>query len=256
MGQISLGIAGSLGPDAAAELAPLLEESGFHALWINDTPGGDALEVAAAAARETETLRVATGVIPVDRRPPSEILETIARLEIPEDRLTIGIGSGQTRAGALDLVAESLRTLREGTRATLAVGALGPKMRTLAGTHADAAVLSWLTPEAAAAQTQELHDLAPAGRAVLYARANATPDARARLEEEADRYATYPAYARHFSRHGFGARDTVLPETGDSPIAPRLAEYAAAVDEIVLRAITPTDAVDEYLEFLPLARAV
>lgn len=253
MGNVSLGIAAAIGPDIAAALAPRLEQAGFRALWVNDTPGADALEVAAAAARETETLRVATGVIPLDRRPAASILDDIARLEIPADRLTIGVGSGQTRAGGLDLVRSSLHDLRAGTDAELAVGALGPKMRTLAGTHSDAVLLSWLTPEAAAEQARELHDLAPKGRAVLYARANAHPDARERLEKEADQYAGYPAYAGHFARLGFGARDTVLPVEGGD-IASGIANYTAAVDELVLRAITPNDALEEYLEFLPLAK--
>lgn len=253
MGYVSLGIAGALGPDTAAALAPRLEKAGFHALWINDTPNANALEVAAAAVHETETLRVATGVIPVDRRSPADILDDVARLEIPEDRLTIGIGSGQTRKGALDLVTDALHGLRAGTTARLAVGALGPRMRTLAGTHADAVVLSWLTPEDAARQSREFHDLAPVGGTALYARANAHPDARRRLEDEADRYATYPAYERHFARLGSDARGTVLPQQAGGDIAQRIEEYTTAVDELVLRAITPNDALEEYLEFLPLA---
>ncbi|WP_105566213.1 LLM class flavin-dependent oxidoreductase [Microbacterium halophytorum] len=254
MGSVSLGIAGALGADTAAALAPRLEEAGFRSLWINETPGTNALEVAAAAARESDTLRVATGVIAVDRRPASEILDDIARLGLPEERLTVGIGSGQTRRGALALVGGALAELRASTTATLALGALGPKMRALAAERADAAVLSWLTPGAAAGQARELHDANPGATSVLYARANAHPDARARLEQEADRYATFPAYERHFARLGFGARDTVLPAPGADDIAPRLAEYTMAVDELVLRAITPTDALDEYLAFLPLAR--
>ncbi|WP_119696832.1 LLM class flavin-dependent oxidoreductase [Microbacterium halotolerans] len=253
MAHISLGIAGALGTEKAAALAPRLEAAGFRSLWINETPGVNALEVAAAAVRETDELRVATGVIPVDRRPASALLDDIARLELPEDRLTLGIGAGQTRRGALDLVSASLEALRAGTGARLAVGALGPKMRALAASRADGAVLSWLTPEAAGVQTREFHDINQAGSAVLYARANAHPDARNRLEDEADRYASFPAYERHFARLGFGARDTVLPSPADADIAPRLAEYAAAVDEVVLRAITPTDALDEYLAFLPFA---
>lgn len=254
MGSVSLGIAGALGAEKAAALAPRLEEAGFRSLWINETPGTNALEVAAAAARETDTLRVATGVIASDRRPAAEILDDIARLGLPEERLTVGIGSGQTRLGALALVEGELAALRAGTTATLALGALGPKMRALAAEHADAVVLSWLTPDAAGAQAGEFHDANPRGTAVLYARATAHPDARARLEEEADRYATFPAYERHFARTGFGARDTVIPPPGAGDPAPRISEYAAAVDEVVLRAITPGDDLDEYLAFLPLAR--
>ena len=252
---VSLGIAGKLGADAAAALAPRLEQAGFHALWINETPGVNALEVAAAAARETDRLRVATGVVAVDRRPASELLDDIARLEIPEDRLTLGIGSGQTRKGALAMIEHTLDDLRKGTVARLALGALGPKMRALAADRSDGVVLSWLTPPAASEQAAAFHDRNGDGTATLYVRTNVHEQARGRLEEEADRYAGFGAYAAHFARLGFGARDTVLPAPGEREIAPRLTAYLDAVDEVVLRAITPDDRIDEYLEFLPLAGA-
>ncbi|NHI16018.1 LLM class flavin-dependent oxidoreductase [Microbacterium excoecariae] len=253
--RVSLGIAGELGAKKAAALAPRLEEAGFRTLWINETPGTNALEVAAAAARETESLRVATGVIPIDRRSVSELLDDLDRLDLPTDRLTLGIGSGQMRRGALAAVEQTLAELRAGTDARLALGALGPRMRELAARHADALVLNWLTPEAAREQSEAFHAVQPAGEVVLYARTNADPSARARLEEEADRYGGYPAYAAHFARLGVTARETVLPPEPEGEIAPRLGAYTAAVDEVVLRAITPGDRTDEFLAFLPLARA-
>ncbi|WP_029151086.1 LLM class flavin-dependent oxidoreductase [Microbacterium indicum] len=249
---LSLGIAGSAGPDLAARLAPRLEEAGFRTLWINEGPGDDALEVAAAAARATTDLRVATGVIAIDRRPAGEILAGIARLGIPEDRLTLGIGSGRLRKGALDATRAALGELRAGTAARLAVGALGPRMRALAAEHADGIVLNWLTPAAAAAQRDELHAANPGATATLYVRTNADPAARARLESEADAYAQLPAYAANFARLGFAARDTTLSATDE--IGERLARYRDAVDEVVLRAITPSGALDELLDFLPLIR--
>src|SRR5699024_9195448 len=135
--------------------------------------------------------------------------------ELPEDRLTLGIGSGQARKGALAMMEHTLADLRDGTSATLALGALGPKMRALAAERADAVVLSWLTPAAAAGQAGEFRDRNPDGSAVLYARVNADPAARARLEREADRYAGFASYAAHFARLGFGAHDTVLSAPDD-----------------------------------------
>jgi len=249
MTRISLGIAGSLGTEKAAALAPRLENAGFHALWINETEGVNALEVAAAAARETDRLVVATGVIAVDRRPASELLDDLARLEIPEERLVVGVGSGQNRVGALARIEQTLADLREGTTARLAVGALGPKMRRLAAEHADAAVLSWLTPDAARMQTAELHERNPRGSAVLYARTSADPAARSRLEEEAAAYAGFPAYASHFARLGIDPLDTVISSRDDRD------PYRGAVDELVLRAVTPGDKVGEYLDFRPLAHS-
>src|SRR5699024_6276237 len=109
----------------------------------------------------------------------------------------------------------------------------------------------WLTPAAAAGQAGEFRDRNPDGSAVLYARVNADPAARARLEREADRYAGFASYAAHFARLGFGAHDTVLSAPDD--VRSRIAEYAPAVDELVLRAITPEDRLEEFWEFLPLA---
>lgn len=248
MTRISLGIAGSLGVEKAAALAPRLEEAGFHALWINETEGINALDVAAAAARETDRLVVATGVIAVDRRPASELLDDLARLELPEKRLIIGVGSGQIRKGALARIEQTLEQLREGTRAQLAVGALGPKMRRVAAEQADAVVLNWLTPRAARSQAAEFHERNPHGSAVLYARTNADPAARARLEAEAAAYAGYPAYAAHFARLGIDPLDTVISAPQDRDA------YSGAVDELVLRAVTPGDEVEEHLDLLPFAR--
>ncbi|MGI6878964.1 LLM class flavin-dependent oxidoreductase [Microbacterium sp. gxy059] len=252
--EISLGVAGAIGAEKVARLAPHLEEAGFRTLWINETPGVNALDVAAAAARETDALRVATGVIPVDERPSSELLDDIARLEIPEDRLTLGIGSGRRRAGALAMIDATLAELREATSARLVVGALGPKMRALAARASDGVLLNWLPPEAAAAQTREFHAANPDGAVSLYVRTNADPSARARLEKEARRYEGLPAYGANFARLGVGALDTALPRPGEDDPRPGRDAYRGAVDEIVLRAVTPADAVEEFLAFLPLAR--
>ena len=100
-GAVSLGVAGSLGPDAIARIAPEVERAGFHTLWVNDTPDGDALAALAAAAGVTERLHLATGVVPVDRRPASVIAADAASLSLPLDRVTIGIGSGMALQGAL-----------------------------------------------------------------------------------------------------------------------------------------------------------
>ena len=52
------------------------------------------------------------------------------------------------------------------------------------------------------------------------------------------------SYAR-----GLPASETVL-DAGIRPIPEPLDEYRAAVDEVVLRAITPTDSVEDYLAFV------
>ena len=91
--------------DVVAQVAAEAERSGYSSLWTNDIPGGDGLEVLAAAARATTTLRLYTGVLGVRRRSADDILREIDRLQLPLDRLTIGLGTG----GA----ARPLRAIRE-----------------------------------------------------------------------------------------------------------------------------------------------
>ncbi|KAA9105605.1 LLM class flavin-dependent oxidoreductase [Microbacterium rhizomatis] len=254
-GAVSIGIAGSLGPDAGAAVAAAAERAGFRSLWVNDTPGGDSLSVLAAAAAVTERLVLATGVIPVDRRPATEIIDAVDRLALPEDRLILGIGAGGTRIGALALVGDEVRRLKGESGARVLVGALGPKMRALAAEEADGALLSWLTPDRAAEQAEGVRDAAPAstGYVALYARTAVDPRAIGKRDDEARRYASYPAYAANFARLGIDPLATVLPAPGED-LAAGAAAYTRSVDELVLRIITVSDTLDEHLEFIEGAR--
>lgn len=253
---VSIGLAGTLGPDAIAAIAPAVEDAGFHALWVNDTPEGDSLAGLAAAARVTERLKLATGVIPIDRRPPDEIARAVARHALPEGRLFLGIGSGRL-SDPLQRIRDAVSSLHDSTAARIVVGALGPRMRRLAVTESDGLLLNWLTPDAAAHQTDELRAVAPEAWVALYVRTRMDADARGRLEEESFRYGSIPNYAANFSRIGATPLDTVLPQPGDGDdVAPGLHAYRGAVDEVVLRAITAADDVADYLAFVQRAAAL
>lgn len=237
----SIGLIGTTPAEHVRALAPRIERLGFHALWLNDVPGGDSLAGLREASAVTSGLGLATGVIPLDRRPAASLdLDGL-----PAERTLVGIGSGRADK-PLGLVRDGLAELRARTSASLAVGALGPKMRELAAHEADAVLLNWLTPDAGAAAREELHRQA-AGRevrAVLYARTIVEPAARPPLEEESARYQSFPAYAANFARLGFGALDTTIAD------AERLAAYDGHVDELVLRAITPSGSLDELERFV------
>lgn len=242
---VSLGIAAAAGSALAARVAPAAESAGLHALWVNDTPGHDALSILAAAAEVTAGLVLATGVLPVDRRTPDDIVAAASGL--PDDRLVLGIGSGQRRSGAVDAVTEAAAALRERTAARIVVGALGPRMRRAGATDADGLLLSWLTPEAAAAQAAQARAVAPATHVALYVRTATDPAALAALEEESARYAGYPAYAANFARLGLDVSDTVIRP---AELRERIAAYRGTVDEVVLRAITVSGSVDEHLRVI------
>lgn len=241
---VSIGVAGVLGPSAIARIAAATEAAGFHALWVNDTPGGDALAGLAAAAEATTTLVLATGVLPLDRRPATKILDGIR--ELPADRLVLGVGSGGARTGALELVREGVAVLRA-SGARVQVGALGPRMRGLAASDSYGPLLSWLTPEAASVQASEARAVSADVHVSLYVRTAFDAAASDRLATEAARYAGYPAYAANFARLGIASNSTVIAP--DSPGA-LLDRYRDAVDEVVLRAIPPGDTLADYLRFV------
>jgi alkanesulfonate monooxygenase SsuD/methylene tetrahydromethanopterin reductase-like flavin-dependent oxidoreductase (luciferase family) len=203
--------------------------------------------VLAASARTTERLVLATGVLPVDRRPPAEILARVEALGLPPERLVLGIGSGVGRSGALARVTDAAAALRAGTTARVVVGALGPKMRRAGAAASDGVLLSWLTPEAATTQAEEARAVAPDTHVALYVRTALETGAVPRLADETRRYAGYPAYAANFARLGLAAADTTI---GPDHAAERIAAYRRTVDEVVLRAITPDDSPGGYERFL------
>jgi alkanesulfonate monooxygenase SsuD/methylene tetrahydromethanopterin reductase-like flavin-dependent oxidoreductase (luciferase family) len=239
----SIGIAGSTTVDTIRRIAPLVESLGYRALWINDTPGGDALGGLAAAAEVTTTLGLATGVIALDRQGGAAIAARVR--DLPTGRVRIGVGTGAARRG-LAVLEAGVAELRAGCDAPLVVGALGPRTRALAARIADGILFNWLSPDAAADAMADLRRDA-GGRPVdgiLYARTIAAPAARPALEDEAARYAGYPSYAANFARQGVAAIDTTLDLTVLGAI-----DAFEVVDELVLRVVTATGS-DEELESL------
>lgn len=227
---LSIGLPGTTDVAILRALAPRIERLGFASLWLNDVPGGDSLAGLRAVAEVTDRLGLATGVIPLDRRP----VEKLDLSGLPPERTTIGIGSGGTRH-PLGLVSDGIAALRARTGAAIAVGALGPRMRRLAAREADAVVLNWLTPTAAAHAMEDLRrdagERADAVRGVLYVRTIVDGAARAALQREADRYGSYASYAANFARLGVSPIDATIDRGAT------LAAYDV-VDEVVLRAIT------------------
>ncbi|MGR2752677.1 LLM class flavin-dependent oxidoreductase [Agromyces arachidis] len=227
---VSIGLPGTTDHDVLRALAPRLERLGFDGLWLNDVPRGDSLTGVRAVADATTRLRLATGVIPLDRRPAA----TLDLSGAPADRLTVGIGSGGAHR-PLALVADGVAELRARTDAEIAVGALGPRMRRLAAEQADAVLLNWLTPSAAEDAVRDLRrdagDRAGRVRAILYVRSIAEEGARPALQREADRYGGIASYAANFARLG------VEPIAATIDGAESFAAYDV-VDELVLRAVT------------------
>lgn len=254
LSRMGFGITGSLDHGIVRELAPRVESAGFRTLWINHGAGGDSLASMEVAAGVTSTLRLATGVIPVDRVPAGEVVATFLKRDLPEDRVVIGIGAS-AKPSPLTTVREATEVIRAELGVPVFVGALGPKMRRVAIRETDGVLLNWLTPEGVRrAMEDKANDLAdlPAEDAeiALYIRCALGEDALPVLRREADRYAGIPAYAANFERLGFEAIESAVYATEADELRRRLAAFTGAVDEPVVRAITATDALPEYIALI------
>ncbi len=245
-----LGIAGSLDHRIVEQVAAAVEQSGYSSFWANDTPGGEGLASLAAAARVTDTIDLGVGVIPVDRTSPEQIAARLVELGLPLGRVIVGIGSGGAKSGTIELVRDAVEALKRLVPVRVYVGALGPRMTRLGGELADGLLLSWLTPDSAQQGAELVREAAGStGRSApviaTYLRVS-LPEGEARLIEEANRYAGFPAYAAHFSRMGVTAKDTTISGT-ESEIQRRLGQFDGLLDDVIVRAITPEETVEAYL---------
>ncbi|MCA9876563.1 MAG: LLM class flavin-dependent oxidoreductase [Thermomicrobiales bacterium] len=257
MGARGFGVAGALPAEIVMLLASAAEAGGYRTFWVNDTPNGDGLAKLQAAAGVTSTIRLGVGVIPLDRQPADVIARRVVELGLPQDRLALGIGSGGQR-DALKRTGEAALHLQEALTAQVIIGALGPKMCALAGSHADGVLLNWLTPayvEPSAAIVEEAAE--QAGRldpAIYgYVRTALGPAAEAVFLAEAARYASYPSYAANFTRMGTPAEGTAVLGATPAEIQVGLAPFSDELDETVVRAITGSETGEAYLELLTAA---
>lgn len=247
--RLGYGVTGDLDPDLVRRLAPAVERAGLRTLWVNQPARGDALATMAAAAEATGTLRIASGVLPVDHVPPAEIVRRVRDLELPVDRVVLGVGAS-TGPSPLATVREAVRTLTDELGVPVVVGALGPRMRRLAARESAGMLLNWLTPSAArgavADKDRDVADLGTDATVALYVRCALGEQAHAVARREADRYAGIPSYAANFARLGFAAPEAaVLAETAEE-LRARLTPYTEVLDETVVRGVTATGALDEH----------
>ena len=252
LGQLGFGVTGHLDEDVVRWLAPTVEEVGFRTLWFNDIPGGDSLTRVKIAAGLTDRIRIGTGVIPLDRRPAKEILAEVESLGLPADRLLLGVGSGSTKGAAgVDLVRREVPVLKEGYGGAVIVGALGPRMRKVGAQDADGILLNWLTPETAQEARDQMREDArgvPGADPMLvtYVRVGYGEAARPVLEAEAARYGEIPGYKANLARLGIRAIDAAVYGTTPRAVQEGIAAYLGTVDEVVIRAITPNESVEDY----------
>jgi alkanesulfonate monooxygenase SsuD/methylene tetrahydromethanopterin reductase-like flavin-dependent oxidoreductase (luciferase family) len=233
------------------------EAAGYGSFWVNYPGPVDGLAALALAAAETTRIALGVGVVPLHTRGPASIVVGVRALALPVDRLLLGVGS--PNPGALGRVRAGIAALRARLPARLYAAALGPRMCRLAGEVADGVLFNWLTPEHALVSADWVRAGAaaagrPTPRLVAYVRIAVGAASAARIEEEARRYAAIPAYAEHFARMGVPPITTAVAAATDAAVPGALARWAHAVDDVVVRAITVHDTVDETLALIHAAR--
>ena len=233
------------------------EALGYSSFWVNHPGPVDGLAALGAAARETRRVALGIGVIPLNTRGPQSIVEGVRANTLPLDRLLLGVGS--PNPGALGRVRTGVAELRAALATKVIVAALGPKMCELAGEVADGVLFNFVTPDHARASAELVRAGArKAGRPVpalySYVRVALGAASRPRLQDEADRYGKIPAYADNFARMGVKPIDTTIMAETPEALRAAIARWNGVVDELVLRAITPSDTVDETLALVRAAK--
>ncbi len=257
MGQRGFGIAAATLDELIGPLAKAAESNGYDTFWVNDTPGADGFAALQQAAEVTERIRLGVGVSPIDRRSASDIVQAITQSGLPRERLLVGIGAGGALYGSLDTVRSAVHTIQTDGGVPVAVGALGPKMVTMAAQDADAVVLNWLTPRQARLSTEDIRRQQGDQHrceVIAYVRV-ALPDGFEQLAGEGDRYAAIPAYARHFARMQAQPLDTCAYGTKED-IQSRLAAFDQSLDETVVRAVSGRETLDAYMGILKAAAPI
>jgi alkanesulfonate monooxygenase SsuD/methylene tetrahydromethanopterin reductase-like flavin-dependent oxidoreductase (luciferase family) len=253
------GIAVYVEPDVITKSAAEAESRGYSSFWTNNTPGSDGLQVLRLAGSVTSKMNLGVGVIPVHRHPADEIVQRTGKgtdQELPMDRLLLGIGA--SGKGALQQVRENIAALRAELDCKIYLAALGPKMCKLAGELADGVLFNWLTSEYASNSADLVREGAreagrPTPRLMTYVRVCLGNEGLARLQKEASRYESIPAYAAHFERMGVGGVDASIAASDKAEVQERLKAWDGVLDEIVVRSITPNDTLEETLALIDAA---
>jgi alkanesulfonate monooxygenase SsuD/methylene tetrahydromethanopterin reductase-like flavin-dependent oxidoreductase (luciferase family) len=243
-------------PEIIRASAREAERLGFSSFWVNHPGPTDGLAALAVAARDTQRIELGIGVIPLHTRGPASIVEGVKTNTLPLDRLLLGVGS--PNPDSLKRVRSGITELRSKLSTKLVLAALGPQMCRLAGEVADGVLFNWLTPEYARQSAERVREGATAARRPMprlcaYVRVALGPGAADRLEAEGKRYAGVPAYGANFDRMGLKPVETAIAAATPDDVRRGLAKWQGAVDEIVVRAITAKDTVEEHVALVKAA---
>jgi alkanesulfonate monooxygenase SsuD/methylene tetrahydromethanopterin reductase-like flavin-dependent oxidoreductase (luciferase family) len=224
---------------ALVEIVQTAEHTGYDTLFLPEITGRETFSTLAALAGRTETLRLATGVVPIGARSlPVTAMAAATVHDVSGGRMVLGLGTGPATPGALERLRTHVITIRRALagdtvndesergsfRLTLKpahgappvwIAALGPRSMRLAGEIADGAILNWCPPgRVAFAKERIAEGAAASGRdpaeitIAVYVRSVVGQErehALPALRAAAAQYASYPAYRRQFEQVGLGA---------------------------------------------------
>ena len=234
----------ALGPDLAITTARSAAELGYTSFWTAETTGPEAFSVLGAAGAAAPGLDLGTGVLALQLRTPMLVAMAGATLQAlhPDSDILLGVGisspvvaqrwHGQPYSDRpLAQVREYVTLLRAclsgdkvdfagdfyqvkgfrlgvrlgERRPKIVVGALNPRMLSLAGELADGVLLNYLP---ASHVPWSIEQVRKGGDATVYAYVHAGVCERHEGIDKARRdlysYAVVDSYARNFERAGFG----------------------------------------------------
>lgn len=255
MSKIELGRVGAvLNPasDGVVDAAVELEELGYSTVWLSGGPL-EGLGRIADVVRATRKIRVATGIISVDRFTPEAVAALYAEMEATHPgRFVVGLGGahGPRPLRTLGIYLDALDSVPVTARV---MAALGPSMLELARRRASGAFPVLVTP-----------DYTAQARALLGGNTTLAVEQLVVLDADPVRargvargplgfLGAVPAYQANFRRMGFAEEDIThlgdrlvdaLVAWGDlDTIASRIAEHTRAGADHVALAVT-TDSPD------------
>jgi alkanesulfonate monooxygenase SsuD/methylene tetrahydromethanopterin reductase-like flavin-dependent oxidoreductase (luciferase family) len=238
--------------DVVAETAAATEELGYASFWLNHPGSTDGVAGLEVAARATAAIDLGVGVVPIHLRGVESVVDGAREASLPTGRLLIGIGTAGP--GAYALARRGTSFLHDELGCRVVMGALGEGACRLAGEIADAVLLNWLTTDHARRSIGWIEaGAAVAGRSrppvFAYVRVAIGPGARARVEEEGDRYA-HGSYGAHFQRMGAAPIETAVPAADAAELRVGLAHWDGVVDQVLLRFLPASGSLEAHLELV------
>lgn len=252
------GVAGEYPLETTRAAVQAAEEAGYQSFWLSQPPERDSLVTLSSLDRLTHAIELGIGAIPFTLRSSQSIADAVRDLRLPLARLRLGVGSG-IGPGALDRVRDGVGELKRQLDVHVVVAPLGPKMCRVAGEVGDSVLLNWLTPAFARRSVEWIQEGAvaanrPTPLTCTYVRCGLGVAALPRMQEESNRYGAFPHYAAHFRRQGVEPIQTTILARSADDLQTRIAEYEAVLDQVIVRSVTPHNAIDEVLMLIDSAR--